>query len=61
MKMFYCLSMFSKNEARYFDDLENAQKAAEMEDVKPGDCIFQMELIGGEYEIVDEYGIECLQ
>lgn len=60
MNQFYCLAMHSVKVSRYFETLQAAQEAAKEESVKLGDCIYLMQLIAGEYEIVEEYGIECL-
>lgn len=61
MDKFYCLAIYSVGCSRYFSSLEAAQEAAKSEYIQKGDCIYEMQLIGDEYEIVDEYGIECAQ
>lgn len=60
MDTFFCLDVNSVGELRFFSSLEAAQEAATLEDIKRGDCIYEFQLIGDEYEIVDEYGIECM-
>lgn len=61
MNEFYCLAMHTEKRSRYFETLQGAQEGAKEENVKPGDCIYLLQLIAGEYEVVEEFGLEVLR